>query len=78
MLTAWLVVAAIYTGLLVATSLIGIIWHDLLAKRRGWKTFSRETLLLSRRFPAVALVFTGIAAFVLGCLVGHLFLAQTL
>lgn len=74
--TPWLVVAAIYAGLLLASCIISTVVYDLVALKRGWRTVSEDTLLLSRRFPWVAVILTGILCFVVGVLVGHLFFPQ--
>lgn len=73
-----LVAAAVWFGAVFATNTIAVIWYDLVALQKGWRSFSRETLLLTRRFPWVAVVMTGVFCFALGCLCGHLFFPQYL
>jgi uncharacterized membrane protein YjfL (UPF0719 family) len=74
----WLVIAAIYFGLLMITFTAGTIVYDLVAVHNGWRTVSRETLDLGHTFPTVALFITGMLSFAVGCLIGHLFLYQTI
>lgn len=71
-----LVIAAVWFGVLFATSVIATIIYDLVALRKGWRTVSKECYLLSRQFPRLAVVLTGMFAFALGVLAGHLFFAQ--
>lgn len=74
--TPWLVVAAVYFGLLLSTSVVCTIIYDLIATRRGWRTVSEETLLLARTYPWIAVLVTGWLAFTVGVLCGHLFFPQ--
>lgn len=75
-MTAWLLVAAVYFGLLFVTAVVGTIAYDLVALRKGWRTVSEEIYLLSAARPWAAVVLTGCFAFALGVLAGHLFFAQ--
>lgn len=75
--TLLLVVAAVWFGVMFSTGVLLTVVYDLIALRFGWRTFSRDTMYLGHRFPAVAVVLTGCLAFALGTLVGHLYFAQT-
>jgi hypothetical protein len=72
----WLVIAAVYAGLLLATGVVATVVYDLIAVRKGWRTVSEETLFLSRGFPWVAVLITGLLCFAVGVLIGHLFFPQ--
>jgi hypothetical protein len=72
----WLVIAAIYAGLLLATCIVGTVIYDLIALRNGWRTVSGDTMRLANRFVWVAVIVAGTLAFAVGVLVGHLFFPQ--
>ena len=91
----WLVVAAIYFGLVFATGIIGTICWDLHAwtknraykaecKKEGvpvdpqllWHSVSRETMYLAGTYPWAAVILSGVIAFGIGVLMGHLFFPQ--
>lgn len=69
----WLVIAAVYAGLLASTAVLGTIVYDLLALRFGWRTVSQELHALSQTVPLLAALIIGWLSFALGVLVGHLF-----
>ncbi len=72
----WLVIAAIYTGLILATGIIGTIVYDLIAIQKGWRTVSEETYLLSNKSRWVGIILTGVVCLAVGILIGHLFFPQ--
>lgn len=72
----WLVVAAVYFGLLLASGIVATVVYDLIALRRGWRTVSLEAAILSRSQPVFAVLLTGLLCFALGVLIGHLFFPQ--
>lgn len=74
--TIWLVIGVIYFGCLFATALVSTVIYDLWAVRHGWRTVSREILMLGTTRIWLMLVISGWLGFAVGCLVGHLFLAQ--
>jgi hypothetical protein len=72
----WLICIACQTGILAAFCIVGTVTYDLIAVKRGWRTVSEETLLLGRRFPALALFVASFVSLITGILIGHLFLPQ--
>lgn len=72
----WLVVAAIYCGLLTATTIMAVIAYDLIAVRKGWPTVTDQTARLSNKAPFVAITVTACLSLALGILIGHLFLPR--
>jgi hypothetical protein len=74
--TTWLVVAAIYTGLLFATCTVGTVVYDLIAMRRGWRTVSGDTMRLGSKYQWLCVAIAGALAFIVGVLTGHLFFPQ--
>jgi hypothetical protein len=72
----WLIIAAVYVGLVLGTGVVIVVAYDLWALRYGWRTVSDEFHHLGRTFPTIALVVTGVLCLIVGMLIGHLFLGQ--
>lgn len=69
----WLVIAAVYAGLLLSTVFVASIAYDLVALRRGWRTISEQIQLYGQAAPWVPVMLAGWLCFALGVLIGHLF-----
>lgn len=72
----WLVRMAIGFAFFLAANLLAIVWYDLLALRRGWRTFSRETMILAATYRWYGYAWVAALVFPVGILVGHLFFPQ--
>lgn len=69
----WLLIAAIYAGLLIATCIVAAVVYDLLAMHRGWPSISMAANLIAARFNAVPILLTAALFGTVGILIGHLF-----
>lgn len=74
----WLVIAAVYFGLLLATGIVATVCWDLYALETGRRTVSDEVYRLGTGLPFVAVVVTGCLAFTSGCLAGHFWFPQAM
>lgn len=71
-----LIILVVSFGLIVALAVIAVVAYDLVAMRRGWRTVSKEVLILGVQYPWFAVLVSGILGMVIGLLLGHLFLGQ--
>jgi hypothetical protein len=67
------IIAAVYSGLLAVTSIIGTIVYDLIAIHNDWKTVSQETIQLASAYPVVWVIIVATLCLALGILIGHIF-----
>lgn len=77
MLAKVIVGFVVLVGSEIALAILAVIAWDLYALATGRKTVSGECLRLALHRPAFAVIVSGLAGFIVGCLVGHLFLYQT-
>ena len=68
-----MIIAAVYTGIVTITCIIGTIIYDLIAIHYNWKTVSMETLSLSNTYPVIWVIIVASICLVVGILIGHIF-----